>query len=511
VITIRACAKLRNMVSLSSPSRIRPLKLSTKPFCIGLPGVPAECQARLRAGLELLAHELHAVNLQRQWLAPPDVAIMRKREDGELVPVSDKARRLARTMFLGLMARHRWPRFHRFAMRMDMRMGFAGRWIEPAAAGAAGDHFAWWLHLRLGGRKVALPVRGWGRAREDAFGSRGTGQLRTGALGNTINLVLDDAGRLQVVLNRDLSDAYAASRAAYVPQTGTLGLDFGLRTLFASSAGDLVGRGFLGKLMPLAQAADAEMRRMQRAGLKPRDSARYRTLVVRISGLIETEVNRALNHLVALHRPAGLAVEKLCFRGAGVSRRMNRILNNCGRGAVRKKLGDLHERLGIEIYKVDPAYTSQTCSCCGYVDARQRTGERFSCRFCGTKLHADVNGARNIAQAASGQDAADEAGDQDGCSAPGTSRSRRARRKTTAKASSAPRSTRLKLRALVRRFDERMVDLRAVSKPRARRPGARESARDPRLSNPYWKKHSLLVRAGKSEIQLQPAAFAVGM
>jgi putative transposase len=37
-ITIRAWARLRNMVSLSSSSRIRPLKLSTKPFCIGLPG-----------------------------------------------------------------------------------------------------------------------------------------------------------------------------------------------------------------------------------------------------------------------------------------------------------------------------------------------------------------------------------------------------------------------------------------------------------------------------------------
>lgn len=37
-ITIRAWVRLRNMVSLSSLSRIRPLKLSTNPFCIGLPG-----------------------------------------------------------------------------------------------------------------------------------------------------------------------------------------------------------------------------------------------------------------------------------------------------------------------------------------------------------------------------------------------------------------------------------------------------------------------------------------
>ena len=37
-VTARAWAMLRNMVSLSSSSRIRPLKLSTKPFFMGFPG-----------------------------------------------------------------------------------------------------------------------------------------------------------------------------------------------------------------------------------------------------------------------------------------------------------------------------------------------------------------------------------------------------------------------------------------------------------------------------------------
>ncbi len=37
-MTTRAWSRLRNMVSLSNSSRIRPLTLSTKPVCIGLPG-----------------------------------------------------------------------------------------------------------------------------------------------------------------------------------------------------------------------------------------------------------------------------------------------------------------------------------------------------------------------------------------------------------------------------------------------------------------------------------------
>nr|WP_231125891.1 hypothetical protein [Roseovarius gahaiensis] len=48
-----------------------------------------------------------------------------------------------------------------------------------------------------------------------------------------------------------------------------------------------------------------------------------------------------------------LAVEKLDFRGSGFSRRMNRLMTNCGRGTVAKKLADLNARYGIEIHEVE--------------------------------------------------------------------------------------------------------------------------------------------------------------
>ena len=136
--------------------------------------LPASRRAAIEADLSLLRHELHAINSQKAWLVPADTAVMRKIDDGtkagKLVPVSGHSRRLARTIYLGITFRHRWPRFQRLAMRFDDRAGFgqdgAKAWLEPAHPGGL---FAWWLHLKTKTMEtpVLLPIRGWGRDRGD--------------------------------------------------------------------------------------------------------------------------------------------------------------------------------------------------------------------------------------------------------------------------------------------------------------------------------------------------------
>ena len=55
------------------------------------------------------------------------------------------------------------------------------------------------------------------------------------------------------------------------------------------------------------------------------------------------------------------------------------------------------EKHGIVVRKINPKYTSQKCSVCGYTDENNRHGRDFHCVKCGMKLHADYNAARNIA------------------------------------------------------------------------------------------------------------------
>jgi putative transposase len=56
------------------------------------------------------------------------------------------------------------------------------------------------------------------------------------------------------------------------------------------------------------------------------------------------------------------------------------------------------KQAGVAFVEVDPAYTSQTCSACGWVDKKNRRSQAvFECGRCGFVGHADHNAAINIA------------------------------------------------------------------------------------------------------------------
>ena len=55
------------------------------------------------------------------------------------------------------------------------------------------------------------------------------------------------------------------------------------------------------------------------------------------------------------------------------------------------------ERVGIIVKKVNPAFTSQTCSRCGNLEDGQREKQKdFKCKKCGYYANADYNAAKNI-------------------------------------------------------------------------------------------------------------------
>ena len=51
---------------------------------------------------------------------------------------------------------------------------------------------------------------------------------------------------------------------------------------------------------------------------------------------------------------------------------------------------------GVQIEKLNPTYTSQRCSCCGWVRKGNRKKKLFKCDKCGFSTDADLNASTNL-------------------------------------------------------------------------------------------------------------------
>lgn len=179
-----------------------------------------------------------------------------------------------------------------------------------------------------------------------------------------------------------------------------ISIDIGLNVLFALDNGECYGKHFLRRLKRLdGRLIFLQNMLKDKYGKHTRLSfhAEYDNAVKQIKDYTKNEINRLLNKIISKHNPKKIVVENLDFRNSNIGRKNNRLLHKFGLGYINKKLDELKIDKKIEIKKINPAYTSQTCSSCGYVDKANRKNQNsFVCKCCGLKLNADVNGSRVI-------------------------------------------------------------------------------------------------------------------
>jgi IS605 OrfB family transposase len=121
----------------------------------------------------------------------------------------------------------------------------------------------------------------------------------------------------------------------------------------------------------------------------------------------ETRFKKNVNHIVSKNLVAlakdtsrGIALEDLTgIRERTTVRRAQRDRHaKWAFAQLREFISYKAARAGVPVVLVDPAYTSQGCSACGYVDRKNRkTRNLFWCRACGHTEPADTNAAKNIA------------------------------------------------------------------------------------------------------------------
>ena len=207
---------------------------------------------------------------------------------------------------------------------------------------------------------------------------------------STWTFQIKENGRLRIITSKTSEDIQPPVRVGE-----PIGLDWGFKNLFATSDGRLLGLELHSYLLKQDKKITAIAAQLQKLGVPLKTNQRYQQLIHATRETIKNTVGRILNMLDA-EGVSELVVENLDFRSRSYSKRLNRLLNNAGRSAVKNKLAQLEKERGITVTKVNPAYTSQECNNCHYVDKANRKGETFLCRNCGHKDHSDLNAAKNI-------------------------------------------------------------------------------------------------------------------
>lgn len=204
---------------------------------------------------------------------------------------------------------------------------------------------------------------------------------------------------------------FACIRAEVAPSkaptpASSIGIDRGVALALAASDGTTVAAPQSLRLLELrARKAQRVLSRRKRGS---RRYAKQRVVVASIMARA-ARIRRDWQHnaTTEIARQNGVVViEALQTRNmtrsasgcaSGPKRGLNRAILNIGWHTIELMLQYKMEERGGTLIKINPAYTSQTCSACGNIDKDSRESQaRFSCTSCGHTMNADHNAAINI-------------------------------------------------------------------------------------------------------------------
>ena len=285
--------------------------------------------------------------------------------------------KLARKIMKYILSHHRKPRFKYINMDLDNKVAVIEKKDKKRA-----KHFDYWIRFSTleKNKPIYLPLK------SNSYFEEIKGDIKKFC---QINIDRDGNIKINLIKKKEKD-------RNYTPQTSKIALDLGLNNLFATDKGDLFGREFKKKLIDYDRVITNLQANLQKQKLKPGDSRRYRGLISKVRAYLKNEVRRIINSIINIYNPKEIIIEKLNFTSPNLSRRLNRILSKFGKKEIQKKFETLSKELSVKITYINPAYTSQECASCGYIDKNNRRGELFYCKLCNKKLHADVNGARTI-------------------------------------------------------------------------------------------------------------------
>ena len=198
--------------------------------------------------------------------------------------------------------------------------------------------------------------------------------------------------------------------APLAPCADAVGLDAGLNSFMALSNGEFIEnpRFFRKDEKALAKAGRKQAKTTKGSRERKKANKVLQRIHERIKNRRHDFVHQTARRLV--NRFGVIAVERLNVKGMVQNHCLAKSISDASWSMFRSVLTYKAESANRDVIAVNPAYTSQDCSACGYrPDGLEgRTKKKLSdrwhhCPMCGASLDRDTNAAVNILALAAGQ------------------------------------------------------------------------------------------------------------
>lgn len=109
-------------------------------------------------------------------------------------------------------------------------------------------------------------------------------------------------------------------------------------------------------------------------------------------------ISKEIVNIALMNKCHAINIEDLS--GIGKSDKNSFVLRNWSYYELQSMIENKAKVAGIKVNKIDPKYSSQKCSCCGFIhEDNRQTQSEFICQECGFKDNADYNASKNISTA----------------------------------------------------------------------------------------------------------------
>ena len=180
------------------------------------------------------------------------------------------------------------------------------------------------------------------------------------------------------------------------PSDAQVGIDVGLKTFaYLSTGGQIDNPRFFRKEEQALSRAHRKLSKEQQ-GTPQRE--KRRKVVARVHERVRwRRENFIRQEVVALIKSFGfIAVEALVVRNLIKNPKVAKSIADAAWSSFFAQLLSKAEEAGREVVRVNPAYTSQTCSSCGHRQEMPLSVRVYECPSCGLVIDRDHNGSKNI-------------------------------------------------------------------------------------------------------------------